>query len=211
MPREEDIPVLLQGLLEEYALENVEWLHQFPHETIDAVLKQQLLHRSQADQLSQLGTPYALQQLLAWSHAHPGWRLGVDVRYPARRYRAAIWPLLAEAAEHESDELRRYHLFSAIDLLWREASAWPWPLVEFFFAHCEDVDPDVAAKYAQTLRQKALGRELSAAWAGLSDEDLATYAGGLLRYLNWIEHDTEPRLAVLDEYAHCGGGIGADL
>jgi hypothetical protein len=194
-PRVEDIQVLLSGWLDEYLLENVDRLHSFSHEAIDAVLQQQTLNSAQADRLAQLGTPYAVQKLLMWSQADPTMHMGVTYRYPARRYRAAIWPLLAEAAEQETNELRRYHLFSAIDLLWREASAWPWPLVEFFFAHGEDVDPDVAAKYGQTLRQKAVGRELSAAWAGLSDEDLATYASGLLHYLTTGSRMTQ-RLAL---------------
>ena len=183
-PCVEDIPVLLSGWLDDYLLENVDRLHNFTPEAIDAVLQQQTLNPAQADRLAQLGTPYAVQQLLAWSQVDPTLHMGVTYRYPARRYRAAIWPLLAEAAGQETNELRRYHLFSAIDLLWREVSAWPWPIAEFFFAHVEDVDPDVAAKYAQTLRQKALGRELAAAWSGQSDEDLAMYAGGLLRYLD---------------------------
>jgi hypothetical protein len=55
--------------------------------------------------------------------------------------------------------------------------------VEFFFDHSDDADKDVADKYARTLRQKARGRELSAAWAGLPDDVLAIYVAGLVRYV----------------------------
>ncbi len=90
--------------------------------------------------------------------------------------------MLAQAAEVESNDLQRYHLLSAIDILWLKSSAWPWPLVEFFFAHLADQDQVVADKYRDTLLRKITGRPLSAAWSGLTESEQAAYAVGLTRY-----------------------------
>ena len=146
---------------------------------IDPVLQTRTLRESQRFELARLGTPYAVQQLLNWMHDDPDLIMGRNLSYPSARYREAIWPLLAAAAEAETEEIGRYHLFSAVDILWLEQPAWPWKLVEFFFAHLADQDQVVADKYRDTLLQKATGHPLPAAWSGLAEPEQAAYAAGL--------------------------------
>ena len=156
-PSVEDIPQLIAALFDEGQIINVSALHQFSADQIDPVLQTRTLRESQRFELARLGTPYAIQQLLNWMRDDPDLIMGRNLSYPSARYREAIWPLLAAAAEAETEEIRRYHLFSAVDILWLEQPAWPWKLVEFFFAHLADQDQVVADKYRDTLLQKATG------------------------------------------------------
>ncbi len=182
LSHEDDIAEMLDGLFGGHEIGNVSLLHAFSSDKIDRVLLTRPLQPNQRFELTRLGTPHAVQQLLSWLRQDPDIVIGRDYSYPPARYRDAIWPQLAEAAAGEPDESSRYHLFSAVDMLWLEQPAWPWQLVGFFFAYIADRDQAVADKYRETLLQKATGQPLSAAWSSLSEQEQSAYVAGLTQH-----------------------------